>query len=181
MAPPASFEDRLQRISSRLFAYGMALTRDRDRASDLFQDAVLRAISARAIPDGDRQFQAWLFVILRNLWIDQARERQREADLRDGLAGSGDGGAGVPSLDGAIVNQMAVRQAFGALSMDHRDILALVDIAGFRYDEAAEILSIPRGTVMSRVSRARQALARLLQDTEIAELPRSARQARRDR
>lgn len=172
----ALFEDRLRKVSQRLFAYGMALARDRDRAGDLFQEAVLRAMTARNQPDSDAAFQAWIFVILRNLWIDQIRDRQRETEMHAQLADISQ----ETIIDTAIVNQLAVRQAFAALSDDHRDILALVDVAGFRYDEVSDILAIPRGTVMSRVSRARQALAHALQDTAVATLPRAMRSARRD-
>ncbi len=84
-----------------------------------------------------------------------------------------------PLLDSIIVNRMSVRQAFASLRSEHRDILALIDIAGFRYGDVAEILSIPKGTVMSRVSRARRAMANLLQESGIAGLPDKKRHAHR--
>lgn len=70
-----------------------------------------------------------------------------------------------------MVNRLAVRQAFMQLGKDHRDVLALVDIGGFSYDETAMMLSIPRGTVMSRVSRARAALMRGLSDDKVVPFP----------
>jgi hypothetical protein len=59
----------------------------------------------------------------------------------------------------SVIDVLLVRQAFQRLSGDHREVLALVDIAGFSYDEAAELLDVPKGTVMSRISRARAAMA----------------------
>lgn len=67
-----------------------------------------------------------------------------------------------PDLSAVVVNQLAVRQAFDELRAPHREILALIDIAGFGYAELADILGVPKGTVMSRVSRARQELCRRL-------------------
>jgi RNA polymerase sigma-70 factor (ECF subfamily) len=68
-----------------------------------------------------------------------------------------------------VTNAIAVHQAFAHLPPDHRDILAVVDIGGFSYMEASEILSIPQGTVMSRVSRARAALRELLRDDRVVQ------------
>jgi len=79
------------------------------------------------------------------------------------------------SLETTIVNVLAVRQAFKNLSDEHRDILALVDIGGFSYEEAANMLDIPIGTVMSRISRGRVALAGLLSDDNIVEMQSTRR------
>lgn len=169
----STFEARFAPISDRLYAYGMALTRDRDAAADLFQDCVVRAISANTVPIDDRAFRAWLFAIMRNLWIDRLRRDQRAQSFEALLSDDGAGMAQMPMpLEAVVVNQLAVREAFACLSLQHRDVLALIDIAGFRYEEAADMLGVPKGTVMSRVSRARQALLALLADDRVVELPR---------
>ncbi len=95
-------------------------------------------------------------------------ERRRDRAHHEIAAEEAHSAATFPELN--IVNRMAVRQAFDQLGKDHRDVLALVDIGGFAYQEAADILGVPRGTVMSRVSRARLALARTLADTNVVEL-----------
>ncbi len=82
------------------------------------------------------------------------------------------------SLESVVVNRLAVRTAFMTLSREHRDVLALVDIAGFSYEETAEMVGVPRGTVMSRVSRARQNLARLLAAPQITAFPGRNRRAK---
>lgn len=173
------FNERLQPCSNRLLGYALALTKDRDGAADLFQDCIVRAMQSANQPSDDRAFRAWLFRIMRNLWIDQLRAKARPVELEpDDTAG---GFHQMPmSLEGVVVNRLAVRNAFMALSQTHRDVLALVDIAGFSYEETAELVGVPRGTVMSRVSRGRQSLARLLTDSQIASFPPRTRGARDD-
>ncbi len=153
------FETRFARYQQRLYGFAVAMTGDRDRARDLLHDCVLRAASARERPVNEPAFRAWLFTIMRNLWIDQHRAAERQSRMLETLSDA------VPvSLDSMAVESFAVRQAFELLSHDHREVLALVDISGFSYQEAADLLGVPCGTVMSRISRARQALARLLAD-----------------
>lgn len=164
-----AFEKRFAPYHSRLFGYAVALSRDRDLAGDLLQECAVKAMAARETPASEPAYRAWLFTILRNLWIDHIRANRRKADIEDAISAEGEGRA--VSLESVVVNAFAVRQAFQHLSLEHRDVLALIDISGFSYEEAASILSIPRGTVMSRVSRARQALAGLLSDSALVSLP----------
>lgn len=169
-----SFETRMQPINRPLYGYAVALTRDKDEAADLFQDCIVRAMSARAYPIEDRAFRAWLFKVMRHLWIDRLRSDRRASAMHGQITEVLDGCEPM-SLENMVVNRFAVREAFALLSSDHRDVLALIDIAGFSYDEAAGLLRVPQGTVMSRVSRARQALGCLLSDERIAEFPRQGR------
>jgi RNA polymerase sigma-70 factor (ECF subfamily) len=173
-----SFDERLRPIARRLFGYGRALTQDAELASDLYQDTILRAVAARDLPPTERAFRAWLFSIMRNRWIDRLRAERRRPEIE-----SFDEDAHVASmtpvgLESVIVNQLAVRQAFAQLTLAHRDVLSLVDIGGFSYDETASMLGVPRGTVMSRVSRARQALCALLSDDAVAMHPASMERRR---
>jgi RNA polymerase sigma-70 factor (ECF subfamily) len=163
------FERRFQPYHDRLFGYALALSRDRDHAADLLHECVARAMAAREYPENEAAFRSWLFTILRNIWIDQIRASRRRADFEeqhpDGIAHE------VVSLETVVVNAFAVRQAFERLTHEHREVLALVDISGFSYEETGSILCVPKGTVMSRVSRARQALARLLSDSNLLAIP----------
>ncbi|MET3794293.1 RNA polymerase sigma factor [Aquamicrobium terrae] len=162
------FETRFARYQQRLYGFAVAMTGDRDRARDLLHDCVLRAASARERPVNEPAFRAWLFTIMRNLWIDQHRAAERQSRMLETLSDA------VPvSLDSMAVESFAVRQAFELLSHDHREVLALVDISGFSYQETADLLGVPRGTVMSRISRARQALAGLLADDSPKVVPLS--------
>lgn len=153
----------LSDAGSSLFGYALALTRDRDQTAELVQDCVVRALSSRGGPHDERAFRAWLFTIARNLWVDRLRSSRRRRALHQEVDAGNRTVAGAASID-ATVARLAVRDAFFHLSPDHRDVLALVDIGGFTYDETAMLLGVNRGTVMSRVSRARAAMAGLLAD-----------------
>lgn len=162
------FEKRLEPYHARMFAYAVALSRDRDRAQDIFQECIARALAAHEVPENEPTFRGWLFAILRNIWIDQSRSGRRRAELEQEFVADL-----VPepvSLESVFVDAFSVRQAYARLSIEHREILALVDISGFSYEEAAAMIAIPRGTVMSRVSRARQALAANLREGNVVEL-----------
>lgn len=158
----------LQRLSGQMTGYAYALIHDRDRALDLVQDAILRAMEARRVPVDAPAFRVWFTRIVRNLWIDGFRAERRRAETIVGSAEDLAKDLAEPAArfdtEDLILNRMVVRHAFFDLSADHRDVLALVDIAGFSYDEAAQTLEINRGTVMSRVSRARQQLLGKLGD-----------------
>jgi len=159
---------RLEDLRQRLFGYAWALCRDTATAEDLYQDAMLRALGAASAPEDRTAFRVWMFRLMRNLWIDRLRRSDPAFSLTDLTE------ADTPSVgcEQTVVNRLAVQQAFMALEKHHRDVLALVDIGGFSYDETAELLDIPRGTVMSRVSRARSALSRLLaEDPQVVPLP----------
>ncbi|GLS41491.1 DNA-directed RNA polymerase sigma-70 factor [Mesorhizobium tianshanense] len=163
------FEERFLPYHDRLFGYGVALSGDRDRAADLLHECVIRAMAARNPPESEAAFRSWLFAILRNIWIDQTRASRRRAEYE---ARHPEGLVQEPVLlESVVVNAFAVRKAFEHLSQQHREVLALVDISGFSYEETGSILSIPKGTVMSRVSRARRALASLLSDTNVVAIP----------
>lgn len=166
----------LQDVKQNLYGYALALTRDSELAADLLQDSVVRAMSSRRIPNDERAFRTWLFTILRNRWIDQVRAGQRRSEVHADLEHA-DGEGPVTVSEDSVVNRILVRQAFFKLSKDHRDVLAVVDIGGFSYEEASAILNVPRGTVMSRVSRARAALSRLVGDLQVVPFPSSRRGA----
>lgn len=159
---------QLSGFRRNLFGYACALCADTATAEDLYQDTLVRAMSARAVPADGRAFRVWMFRILRNLWIDRIRTSVREeesnvvVDFDSNLMMNG---------EEVTINRIAVRQAFTRLEKHHQDVLALVDVGGFSYEETAQLLDLPRGTVMSRVSRARAALAHELRDERIVALP----------
>lgn len=157
----------LRQFRANLYGYAFALTRDAASAEDLFQDCMVRAISASDVPAAAQGFRMWMFRVMRNQWIDRLRSQKRMMDAQAEIEAIEAGEEPASGGEDAVVNRMAVRQAFLMLSKEHRDVLALVDIGGFSYDETAELLDIPRGTVMSRVSRGRSALCNLLTDAQV--------------
>lgn len=176
---------RVERYAARLFGYALSLTNDRDAAADLLHDGIVKALSARSAPGDERALRAWLFRILRNTFIDQQRRRARERGDAAGVDWEAvENGEGAPlqwtwNYDDALISALTVRLALRRLGVHHREIIALVDIAGFTYDEAARILEIPRGTVMSRLSRARMALLQVIGETNVHPLPLPRGQSRR--
>jgi RNA polymerase sigma-70 factor (ECF subfamily) len=154
----------------RLRAYARSLTRAADTADDLVQQTCEKALrNAQSFQPGSR-LDVWLFRILRNTWIDTVRARRPVVALDD-LA---EAGAELAGEDGrrtveARLELTAVGRAMAALPQDQQDVLSLVCVAGLGYREAAESLSIPVGTVMSRLNRARLALHKALNEPQASQ------------
>ena len=161
-----------------LYAMAMRLTRDPHVAEDLVQDTLLRAYRAIDRFDG-RHARAWLLTILRNTNINRGRKRtpsllldpDRTLGQVAAVGADGRDGAAEPALD-RIADPALVR-ALGSLSEDHQAVVALVDVDGLSYAEAAELLGVPIGTVMSRLHRARRRVkAQLERDGAFVEVHR---------
>lgn len=148
---------RVEPYLNRLYAYALSLTNHPQDAMDIVQDCATRAIEARRVPDDEAAYRAWLFRIVRNLFIDSLRRRSRAPET---LADSDpkDGANEAWHCERALISGITVRMGLRRLSPGHRDIIALVDIAGLSYAETATLLGVPLGTVMSRLSRARRML-----------------------
>ncbi|WP_244491382.1 RNA polymerase sigma factor [Bosea sp. Root381] len=155
----------------RLFSYARRLSGSRDAAADLLQSCALKALSV-APPAEETRIRAWLFAILRNIWIDEYRRSQVSAEL-----GPNEPDDGRWRYDNRLIAEITVRQAFDRLEPPHREILELIELAGFRYAEAAEILDVPVGTVMSRLSRARLSLLEAIEGGNVRALATRRRQA----
>lgn len=140
--------------------YARALVRDREGADDLVQDCLERALSRWALRRRDGDLRAWLFAILHNLFLDGVRRRARQGyrvDLDEAreLAEPGhDPEAQVAARD--------VLEALDRLPPDQKAVLLLVSVEDLSYESAARVLGVPIGTVMSRLSRARERLRRLV-------------------
>jgi RNA polymerase sigma factor (sigma-70 family) len=144
----------------RRFAY--SLTAHVADADDLLQSTVERALARGAPHDEPEALLKWMFTVCRNLWIDELRARKvrgfDDPDRADVDVQSRDG-------EGDILGTLAIDEldiAMSRLAAEQRAVLELVAVEGFSYREAAEVLEIPVGTVMSRLARARAALARAL-------------------
>jgi len=157
----ASSDPRAELISLlprlRRFAYG--LTGDGHRADDLVQAGCLKAIERWSQYQSGTSLASWMFRILQTTWLDEYRTRQRQQTESwdegfDELMGD-DG----TTLLEARSEARAVRRLVAELPEDQRAVLMLVAIEGLSYKEAAEVLELPLGTVMSRLARARARLA----------------------
>jgi RNA polymerase sigma-70 factor, ECF subfamily len=145
-------------ILPRLRRFCMAITRGQDAGDDLCQATIERALSRADQFEHGSRLDSWMFRIAKNILIDQARRaksRGVEIEVDDSLPLVGDDGLQIVEGRSDLAR---ARAAMAALPDDQRTLLALVAIEGKSYKEAAEILEIPMGTVMSRISRARRAI-----------------------
>lgn len=168
--------DEMIRLLPRLRAFARSLTRSADAADDLVQQCCEKALGRIASFQPGTRLDVWLFRILRNSWIDSLRARRTTVALDDLESG----GVELIGEDGrrtveARLHLSAVERAMAALPQDQQDVLSAVCVAGLGYREAADLLGLPQGTVMSRLSRARQALHQAL-NSNVAELrPRTSK------
>lgn len=169
-----SARHRIEPYLNRLFGYAVCLCGEREPARDLTQETLVKALAARSVPKDEPAYRAWLFTILRNLFIDRARRAGRSLD-EEGLEEPTAASWQVWRADDHLLSTLTVKLGLAKLRPAHREIIALVDIAGFSYAEAAALLSLPVGTVMSRLSRARHALLAVVVDNNVSELPKRAR------
>ena len=147
----------------RLRRYARALLRDRDQADDLVQDSLERALSRLDNWQSGENPRRWLFTIMHHLFIDQKRRSKRQSDHLALLSESTAPSVSPPSQVGTV----AAREIFDALQViapDRRAALLLVSVEGLTYAEAATVLGIPAGTLMSRIARGREELRGFLDD-----------------
>jgi RNA polymerase sigma factor (sigma-70 family) len=140
--------------------YAYALLRDHAAADDLVQDTLERALSRWSLRRADGDLRAWLFTIQRNLYISswrRTRRRGSEVSIDE---------ASVPSIaprQEAVLEAQDVLAALDDLPEEQKSILLLIGVEDFSYDEAARILGMPIGTVMSRLARARHRLRSIVE------------------
>ena len=150
--------DRMIALLPRLRRFALTLTRNPADADDLAQSAIERALSRLDTWKEDSRLDSWLFKIMQNHWIDQVRAKRvrgAEASDFDLALLAGDDGREIAETR---LTLKATLEAVMRLPDEQRAAMLLVVVDGFSYREAADILEIPIGTVMSRLSRARQSL-----------------------
>ena len=158
-----AFERELLTLVPRLRRFARALARDAADADDLTQVALERALKARDQWQVGTRLDAWMMRIMRNCWIDEARRRARSAQtFAPEEAGERIGGDDHERIERRLELQ-DVDRAMRSLPDEQREVIALVLVEGLAYREAAELLEIPIGTLTSRLTRGRQALARMLE------------------
>ncbi|MBS8260080.1 RNA polymerase subunit sigma [Roseibium polysiphoniae] len=155
----ATFKKDLVASIPSLRAFARSLAGNRDRADDLVQETLAKAISKRESYTPGTNLMAWLVTILRNQYYTEGRKRKREVADSDGIHAASL--TAVPQQPGHL--QMTdFLSALQSLPEDQREALILIGASGFSYEEAAEILGTRVGTVKSRVSRARVRLEELM-------------------
>lgn len=162
----ADLNDELRELLPRLRRFALSLTRDTNNADDLVQATLERALARWKGKRADGDLRAWLFAILYRRFIDSHRSARRYARMLE-LFGARDDA--LPSAERTVVAQAALG-AFDQLKPEQRALLFAVTVEGLSYKQAADVLGLPIGTVMSRLSRARKALHQLTEG-EIARPP----------
>lgn len=168
----AAFRKLVEMHQDRLFAVAMGMLHDRDESADVVQDTFVKVHRKLGEFVGSAAFSTWIYRICVNLCIDKKRSqaRQRKVDIDDVAEGSLESEAAVgkdpvgPSARGAdprfnLENKelsTRMRQALDELSPEHRAVLLLREVEGMDYEQIAQALDIPRGTVMSRLFHARR-------------------------
>jgi RNA polymerase sigma-70 factor (ECF subfamily) len=142
----------------RLRRYARALTGERSAADDLVQDTLERALSRFHLWRQGSDLRAWLFTIMHNLYVNQVRARVRQQ--HDALDEAAAESARSQEPDWAELRD--IDQALARLPDEQRAVVLLVGLEQFTYEEAARVLDIPLGTVMSRLSRGRERLRLIL-------------------
>jgi RNA polymerase sigma-70 factor, ECF subfamily len=170
------FEEEALALSDQVYRVARHLVGSREEAEDLMQETYARAFrSWRSFQPGTN-LRAWLLRILTNLNIDRGRRRQRSPDMQpleegdyflyNRLEAAGDG----PSDEEHVVERLSQNDVVAALSEvphDFRDVVVLVDLGDFTYADAAQILDIPIGTVMSRLHRGRRILKQAMAESAV--------------
>ena len=153
----ARFSDQLIAVLPRLRRFARGLTGSVAEADDLVQAACERALARREQFQEGTRFDSWMFRIVQTIWIDQLRSRRvrkEEVDVAEARIGSDEP---VRRAEARLALD-EVRHAVDRLPPDQRTALLLVTVEGLSYKEAAEVVQVPVGTIMSRLARARLAL-----------------------
>ncbi len=171
------FEEEALELADQVYRVARRLVGSREEAEDLVQETYARAFRSWRSYTPGTNMRAWLFRILTNLNIDRGRREQRTPDtqpMEEGdyylynrleETGGGDDEARVVER----LSQDSIVDALSSVPHNYRDVVVLVDIGDFSYQDAAQILDIPIGTVMSRLHRGRRVLKKALAEAAVGE------------
>ena len=146
----------------RLRRYARALVGDPVQADDLVQDCLERAWRRLHLWEPGSDLRAWLFTVLHNLHVDAARKRARAPRIQSLDSGAADPSSLPAQEDNLEIHDLA--KALARLPDGQRAVLLLIGLEGMSYAEAASVLGIPVGTVMSRLHRGREQLRILMSE-----------------
>lgn len=162
----ARFEDLALPLFDQLFNFACWLTQDTSEAEDLVQEAYAKALRGFSSFQTGTNFRAWMYRILRNVFLSSRTGLKTAVEFteEDPESGAATILTTPESLYLEKANRALLQHAMEELPVHFREILLLCEVEEMSYQEIAETLSIPIGTVMSRLSRARKALRSLLEE-----------------
>ena len=164
MASIPTFEEGLSQLLPRLRRFAHGLSRSPADADDLTQMTIERALRSRQQWQEGTRLDSWTYRIMRNLWIDTVRSRNRKEKVEAPPEEAERVGIDPSEQIAASIDLQRVMRAMEQLPDEQREVVALILIEGFGYREAAEMLDLPIGTVSSRLVRGRTALLEMLGD-----------------
>jgi RNA polymerase sigma-70 factor, ECF subfamily len=172
------FEEEALELADQVYRVARRLVGSREEAEELVQETYIRAFRSWSSFTPGTNLRAWLFRILTNLNLERGRQIQRTPDLQPLEEGDYFLANKIAAADGEqvldqerVVERLSQDNVVGALSgvpHDFRDVVVLVDIGDFSYADAAQILDVPIGTVMSRLHRGRRILKQKLAEETLA-------------
>ena len=171
-----AFATQLEEQIGSLRRYARALLRDRGEADDLVQDVLARALSRQHCYRDGTNLRAWLFTIMHNVHVNRLRQRIARPD--EVAVDDVETQLTTPPVQQEHIELQELGRAMASLSEEQRQVLLLVAVEGLKYEEVAEVLDVPVGTVMSRLSRGREALRARLAPREREARFLGARRAR---
>lgn len=166
----SDFDRDVEQHIPGLRRYARALLRDPQGADDLVQDCLVRALSRRRLWRPGSNLRAWLFTILHNLHANKVRDAARRP--RPVVLDESDGALARPPGQIARIEAGELLRALEQLSEEQRQVVLMAGLEGLEYKEIAQILGVPIGTVMSRLSRGRERLRRLMAGEDAPSLRR---------
>jgi RNA polymerase sigma-70 factor (ECF subfamily) len=173
----ARFEEEVLELADQVYRVARRLVSTREEAEDLVQETYVRAFRSWRSYTPGTNLRAWIFRILTNLNIDRGRREQRAPATQPIEEGDyflynrleADSAAEDEERIVERLSQEGIVDALAAVPHDFRDVIVLVDIGDFTYQDAAQILDIPIGTVMSRLHRGRRILKQQLAEAAVGE------------
>lgn len=160
---PAFTAAEVEALIPRLRRFARALTGNRDAADDLTQDTLERAWAKREQWRADSNLRAWLFAVMHSVFVNGTRRRRPTESLDAPESAAPERADDGASTETAIAVR-ELREALLRLSEEQRQVVLLVGLEQFSYAEAADVLAVPIGTVMSRLARGRERLRQLLEE-----------------
>jgi RNA polymerase sigma factor (sigma-70 family) len=148
---------RIEASIPALRRYATALLRSRDEADDLVHDCLVRALDKLHTRREEADVRAWLFTIMHHHFISQVR-RRRSRPAAEPLDESHTGAVGLPAVQEDALHWRDLQRGLALLPEEQRSVILLVSVEDLSYAQAAEVLGIPVGTVMSRLARGRERL-----------------------
>ena len=162
-----AFESLVRDYQADVWRFAYHLTRNRQVAEDVTQEAFLKAFRSMRSFRGDSKFSSWLLRIARNCAIDAYRRTRHEGPVADDVLAAMSAERR-PTPTGSPEDRLRLSAAVAALPADLREPFVVIEVLGFTYHEASTILGVKVGTVKSRMHRARAALIRTLREGEAA-------------